>query len=109
MSPGASENRCNGNVRQSDIIRAFGVPAKSVKRAVKLYREEGPEGFYKTRKRRKGGTVLTPSVLKEAQNYLDEGLSASETAKKVGAKNDTLRKAIFDGRLRKSLKKTLTR
>ncbi|MGH8579513.1 MAG: hypothetical protein ACREVK_05100 [Gammaproteobacteria bacterium] len=35
----------NGNAKQADITRAFGVTAISVKRAVKLYRDRGPKGF----------------------------------------------------------------
>jgi transposase len=33
----------NGNAKQMDIVRAFGVTKISVKRAVKRYREQGPE------------------------------------------------------------------
>jgi hypothetical protein len=49
----------NGNAKQADIVRAFGVTKISLKRAVKRYREEGPKGFYTPRKRR-GAAVLTP-------------------------------------------------
>ena len=34
----------NGNAKQADISRAFGVTLISVKRAVKLYREKGVTG-----------------------------------------------------------------
>ncbi|MCG6867868.1 MAG: hypothetical protein LJE91_03820, partial [Gammaproteobacteria bacterium] len=36
----------NGNAKQADIVRAFGVTKISLKRAVKRYREEGPKGYY---------------------------------------------------------------
>jgi hypothetical protein len=36
----------NGNTKQIEIIRAFGISKISIKRAVKLYREAGPKGFY---------------------------------------------------------------
>jgi hypothetical protein len=36
----------NGNVTQSEIVRAFGVSPISVKRWVKRYREQGAEGFF---------------------------------------------------------------
>ncbi len=52
----------NGNTKQANIVRAFGVRKISHKRAVKRYREEGPKGFYTPRKRR-GPAVLTPAVL----------------------------------------------
>ena len=35
----------NGNCKQVDIIKAFGVSAISVKRWVKLYRQDGVKGF----------------------------------------------------------------
>ena len=61
----------NGNARQADISRAFGVTKISLKRAVKRYREQGPKGFYTPRNHR-GPAVLTPAVLAEAQQMLDD-------------------------------------
>ena len=61
----------NGNAKQADIVRAFGVTKISLKRAVKRHREEGPKGFYKPRKRR-GPAILTPTVLAEAQKLLHQ-------------------------------------
>ncbi|TXL18757.1 hypothetical protein BMR06_13295 [Methylococcaceae bacterium HT5] len=62
----------NGYVKQMDIVRAFGVTPISVKRAVKLYQEEGVQGFYAEKKTR-GTAVLTDDVLmklKFPNNYL---------------------------------------
>jgi transposase len=87
-------------------VRAFGVTKISLKRAVKRYREEGPKGFYTPRKRR-GPAVLTPVVLTEAQQLLDEGLEPSEVADRLDIKRDTLSKAVRAGRLHKPVKKTL--
>ena len=56
----------NGNVKQADIVKAFGVTGISVKRSVALYRQAGPSGFYSPRKTR-GGAVLTAPVVAEAQ------------------------------------------
>ena len=97
----------NGNCQQVDIIRAFGVPPISVKRAVKLYRDKGVAGFYQKAKRIRKGRVFTPEVLVKAQIFLDEGVSSSDVAEKLAIKNDTLKKALSDGRLieRKSEKK----
>jgi hypothetical protein len=36
----------NGNARQSEIVKAFGVSTISVKRWVKRYREAGAQGFF---------------------------------------------------------------
>ena len=95
----------NGNAKQADIVRAFGVTKISLKRAVKRYREEGPKGFYTPRKRR-GPAVLTPSVLNEAQQLLDEGLETATVADRLGVKRDTFSKAVRAGRLHKPIKKT---
>ena len=94
----------NGNAKQSEISRAFGVTLISVKRAVKRYREQGPSGFYAEPKRR-GPVVLTAAVLDEAQGLLDEGLETSEAAERLDVKRDTLAKAIRAGRLYKPKKK----
>jgi len=96
----------NGNARQADIVRAFGVTKISLKRAVKRYREEGPKGFYQPRKRR-GPAVLTPAVLAEAQQLLDEGLEPAEVADRLGIKRNTFSKAVRAGRLHQPVKKTL--
>jgi hypothetical protein len=65
----------NGNTKQIEIIRAFGISKISIKRAVKLYRKAGPNGFYAQRKTRsspnlaingrKTFLILTDSVVKQ--------------------------------------------
>lgn len=97
----------NGNASQSEICRAFGVTAISVKRAVKRYREQGPRGFYAEPKRR-GPAVLTAAVIEQAQGLLDEGLETTEVAQRLEVKRDTLAKAIRAGRLHKPKKKRTT-
>jgi transposase-like protein len=94
----------NGHTKQSDIAKAFGVTKISVKRSVKLYREEGPKGFYK-QKTRRGAAVLTPSVIKQVQQFLDEHEEVAEIALKLDIKTNTLSKAIQAGRLHKPAKK----
>ena len=95
----------NGNATQSEICRAFGVTAISLKRAVKRYREKGVTGFYETPKRR-GAVVLSPWVLEQAQRLLDEGNEVSDVAHTLSIKPDTLRKAIAAGKLHKPQKKS---
>ena len=90
----------SGHARQVDIVRAFGVPAISVKRAVRRYREEGAAGFYKPRRPR-GPKVLTPDVVERLEELLFEGVSKAEAARQLGLKPDTVRKAMLDGRVRK--------
>ena len=94
----------NGNAKQSEIARAFGVSLISVKRWVKVYREKGPAGFYAPRPRR-GPAVLTAPVLECAQALLDEGRSVTQVAQQLGLKRDTLAKAVAAGRLHKAVKK----
>ena len=94
----------NGNAKQAEIAKVFGIPKVTVKRAVKCYREEGPKGFYAQRKTR-GAAVLTPGVMVGAQALLDEGLETAEVAKRLGLKPDTLSKAVRAGRLHKRPKK----
>ena len=89
----------SGHARQVDIVRAFGIPAISVKRAVQRYREEGPGGFYKPRRPR-GPKVLTPDVIEQLEELLFEGVPKAEAACQLGLKPDTVRKAILDGRVR---------
>ena len=91
----------NGVASQSEIVRAFGVSKISVKRYVKIYREEGSGGFFKPRKGR-SSTVLTPEVLRAIQVNLDEGRLLSTICKEMGLKPDTVNKAIRDGRLHRN-------
>lgn len=94
----------NGNTTQAEISRTFGVSKISVKRGVKLYHEKGVSGFYEKRCTR-GATVLTPSRLKKAQDFFDDGCDVSEVAKELNVKKDTVRKAAEDGRLHAPKKK----
>jgi transposase-like protein len=89
----------NGMAKQAEIARAFGVPLLSIKRAVKLFREEGTRGFFKLRKSR-SAAVLTPDVLAQVQGLFDGGLGITEVAGQIGLKRDTLAKAVRAGRLR---------
>jgi len=88
----------DGNARQVDIQRAFGVPAISVKRGVKCYRDHGPGGFYAPRNTR-GAAVLTPDVIERLQELLDEGVASRDAARQLGLKPDTVAKAVRAGRL----------
>lgn len=94
----------NGNAKQADISRAFGITLISVKRAVKRYRQRGPAGFYEE-PRRRGPAVLTEPVLQQAQARLSEGVETSAVAEQLGVKRDTLAKAIRAGRLHQPAKK----
>ena len=89
----------NGIAKQAQIASTFGVPALAVKRAVKLFRQEGTRGFFKPRKVR-SAAVLTPEVCGQVQSLLDSGMGLSQVAQQQGLKRDTLAKAARSGRLR---------
>jgi hypothetical protein len=94
----------NGTVRQRDIVQAFGVPLATVKRYMKVHREQGAAGFFR-QPRRRSANVLTPEVKMRAQALLDEGRSVPEVSAEIGVAGDTLRKAIHAGRLHAFKKK----
>lgn len=98
----------SGNAKQSEVARAFGITLISVKRAVKLYRAEGPRGFY-TQRRTRGPAVLTPEVLQEAQQKLDDGQNVADVADELDIKRNTLAKAVRAGRLHVRSKKKIWR
>jgi len=94
-----------GKVKQADLVRTFGVSAISVKRAVKLYEQAGPGGFWRPRPVR-GPSVLTAEVIQQAQERLDQGQDWPEVAAQLRIKRDTLGKAVRAGRLHVAVKKT---
>ncbi|NOQ46322.1 MAG: hypothetical protein GQ559_06575 [Desulfobulbaceae bacterium] len=96
-----------GSCRQIEIIKTFGISKSSVIRFANKLRNEGAESFFRPRKQRRGGTILTPEVLESAQNLLDQGFSRKDTAEKLEVKYDTLRKATSDGRLREPARQLL--
>ena len=94
----------SGHVKQSDIIRAFGVTSISVKRSVKIYREKGPKGFYAPRVTR-GPAVLVDDVVSDIEERLAGGATAAEVANTLGLKLNTIQKAMREGRIRAPAKK----
>jgi hypothetical protein len=95
----------NGTAKPKEIMRAFGVPAITVKRSVKVYRERGVEGFYVSTPRHSSASVLKGEVLERGQQLLDQGLSVPEVARELKVLSNTLHKAIRAGRLRRGQKK----
>jgi hypothetical protein len=95
----------NGNCKQAEIVRAFGISAISMKRYVKKFRAEGSKAFFTPHKKRQP-RVLTAEVLQRAQGLLSEGQLRPAVAKTLGLKPDTLTKAVRAGRLVEPEKKT---
>ena len=92
----------SGACRQVEIINTFGVSKSSVIRGVNKLRADGPEAFFRERRGCRKGGVLTPPVLKKAQDLLDKGYTRNDTAEEISVRYDTLRKAINDGRLKEN-------
>ncbi len=89
----------SGVCRQVEILKTFGVSKSSVARSQRKLQQGGTEAFFKPRQGRKGGSVLTPSVLEKAQELLNQGYSRCNISDELKVKPDTLRKAFSDGRL----------
>ena len=85
-------------VRQVDIVNTFGVPLATVKRYLKLYREESRKAFF-TEPKRRSSPVLTDEVRQKIERLLGEGRSVPEAAADSHVKVNTLHKAIRAGRL----------
>lgn len=93
-----------GSATQGDIRRAFGVPLVAIKRATKLYREQGAAGFFVPKPRREGSR-LDKEKLEAARALLVQGHPLAVVSRQTGVLTDTLRKAIQSGRL-PAVKKT---
>ncbi len=93
----------NGNVKQIEVSKAFGVSYISIKRAVKRLKDNGSSGFFQKPKGR-SPHVLTDDIIEKAQNLLNKGDKAAEVARKLSLKANTIRKAIQAGRLKKKKK-----
>ena len=90
-----------GVCRNIDIEKTFCVSKSSVIRNCNKLRNEGPDAFYKDKRRGGKGTVLNPQKIKEAEDLLEQGYTTSEVASKINVKYSTLSKAILQGRLKK--------
>jgi transposase len=95
----------NGTVKPKEIVKAFGVPSITVKRYVKVFREQGVEGFYDTKPRKSSASVLRGEVLERARVMLEQGQSVPDIAKELEVLANTLHKAIRAGRLPAAQKK----
>lgn len=103
-----SQMIASGSVRPGEIARTFGVPLATVKRYVKLYREQGAKGFFAHRRQR-SASVLKGETKVQAQALLDTGKSVPEVAEELKLLANTLHKAIRGGRLHQPLKKKNSR
>ena len=89
----------NGTVKPKEIVKAFGVPSITVKRYVKVFREQGVQGFYETKPRQSSASVLKGEVLERARAMLEQGRSVPDIASELEVLANTVHKAIRAGRL----------
>jgi transposase len=97
----------NGTVKPKEIVKAFGVPIISVKRYVKVFREQGAKGFYETKPRQSSASVLKGEVLERARELLQQGRSVPDVSSELKVLANTLHKAIRAGRLPAPQKKRI--
>lgn len=50
----------NGNAKQAELVRAFGIQPLALKRWVKKYRADGPKAFFDTRRKRRSSPKKSP-------------------------------------------------
>ena len=98
----------SGTVKPREIVATFGVPMVTVKRYMKVYREQGAKGFYETKPRHSSASKLKGATLERAQQLLDQGQSVPEVAEELNVLGNTVHKAIRARRLHRppTLKKT---
>jgi transposase-like protein len=96
----------NGNASQSELVKALGIPPVTLKRAVKLYKEKGPQGFFEPHKRG-GPRVLTIDAVAEIERLFEEGKDVSEIGQQLEIRVDTIKKGIQQGRVKKKLPKSI--
>ena len=87
--------------RASEVCGAFGIAKSKMDRALRLYRAEGMDGFFGRKPAKRTGRVLTAERLIRAQELLNEGLINAEVAAQLDVPGDTLRRAVWDGRLKR--------
>jgi len=89
----------NGTVKPKEIMKVFGVPSITVKRYVKVFREQGAKGFYDNKPRKSSASVLNAEVLESARSLLEQGRSVPDVSSELKVFANTLHKAIRAGRL----------
>ena len=96
-----SQMIATGSVKPREIVETFGVPMVTVKRYMKVYRQQGAKGFYESKARHSSASKLKDEALERAQQLLDQGRSVPEVAEEINVLANTIHKAIRAGRLRR--------
>src|SRR5439155_24218035 len=96
-----SQMNVTGSVKPKGIVEPFGVPMVTVKRYMKVYRQQGAKGLYESKPRHSSASKLKSETLARAQQLLDEGGSVPEVAEEIEVLANTIHKAIRAARLRR--------
>jgi len=97
-----SQMIATGSVKPREIVETFGVAMVTVKRYMKVYRQQGAKGFYESKPRHSSASKLKGEVLERAQVLLDQGRSVPEVGEALDVLANTIHKAIRAGRLRRA-------
>ena len=90
----------NRHVRASELEDApLCMAHRTLMNWVKQYREEGPGSFFIVEAFKPKPRVMTPDKVAECAQFLAEGCSPAETARRAGVDESTLRKAIAQARV----------
>jgi transposase len=90
-----------GSVKPREIVETFSVPMVTVKRYMKVYRQQGAKGFYESKPRHSSASKLKGELLERAQQLLDQGRDVAEVGEELNVLGNTIHKAIRAGRLRR--------
>ena len=88
-----------GAAKAGEIAKTFVVPLATVKRYVKVYREQKEGGFFLPRERQRSATRLTEEIKLAAQRLLEAGESVAEVGRRLDVLPTTLHKALKSKRL----------
>ena len=91
----------NGYVRPCELARSvLHIPRRTLMNWLHQYRERGADSFYRPRSY-SSTPVMNAKVVARCEQLLCTGLSVGATARKVGVKDSTLRKALKRGAVRR--------
>lgn len=89
----------NGHVRASEVeVSGLGIAHRTLMHWIRQLDQKGPGSFYAPRPRR-GGAVMTPEKAAQCGRFLAGGETIAEVARLTGVGESTLRKAVRDGRV----------
>lgn len=91
----------NGYVRPCELERsALHISHRTLMNWLRQYRDRGADSFYRPRSY-SSALVMNAEVVARCEQLLSSGLSVGATARKVGVKDSTLRKALGRGAVRR--------